>query len=249
MLSNPKSFATSFILSRITKKVNRFLCFFFHFIFCIYTQEKIKCFLKRPVNRIADTLVNLSISAQPTRKPFESCRFKRLSSWVSPFFWLRRWDFSLPAAVESLLRVGRRLPPSKAFFGRIGYAKTPHRGVFACLPMTSSVGRGAMSLRGQKGTGHQRCPVPFWLRRWDLNLTVLHFHCGENATVGSAALTAHWAVIHYRLTLRVIRPRAHNPAVVQAKSISVSKNKSRSIWIGFCFWLRRWDLNLTTSGL
>ena len=35
---------------------------------------------------------------------------------------------------------------------------------------------------------------------------VLHFHCGENAAVGSAALTVHRTVIHYRLTLRVIRP-------------------------------------------
>ena len=44
------------------------------------------------------------------------------------------------------------------------------------------------------------------LRGWDLNLTVLHFLCGENAAVGSAALTVRRTVIHYRLTLRVIRP-------------------------------------------
>ena len=37
-----------------------------------------------------------------------------------------------------------------------------------------------------------------------LEPTVLHFLCGENAAVGSAALTAHRAVIHYRLTLRVM---------------------------------------------
>ena len=37
-----------------------------------------------------------------------------------------------------------------------------------------------------------------------LEPTVLHFLCGENAAVGSAALTAHRAVIHSRLTLRVM---------------------------------------------
>ena len=40
--------------------------------------------------------------------------------------------------------------------------------------------------------------VPMWLRGWDLNHTVLHFLCGENAAVGSAALTVHRTVIHYR---------------------------------------------------
>ena len=35
-----------------------------------------------------------------------------------------------------------------------------------------------------------------------LEPTVLHFRCGENAAVGSAALTVRWTVIHYRLTLR-----------------------------------------------
>ena len=43
---------------------------------------------------------------------------------------------------------------------------------------------------------------------------VLHFHCGENAAVGSAALTVHRTVIHSRLTLRFIRPRAHNPKIL-----------------------------------
>ena len=51
----------------------------------------------------------------------------------------------------------------------------------------------------------------FWLRGLDLNCTVLHFLCGENAAVSSAALTVRRTVIHYRLTLRVIRPRAHTP--------------------------------------
>ena len=37
-----------------------------------------------------------------------------------------------------------------------------------------------------------------WLRGWDLNHMVLHFLCGENAAVGSAALTVHRTVIHYR---------------------------------------------------
>ena len=44
------------------------------------------------------------------------------------------------------------------------------------------------------------------LREGDLNHPVLHFLCGENAAVGSAALTAHRAVIHSRLTLRVMSP-------------------------------------------
>ncbi|MBQ3866908.1 MAG: hypothetical protein II789_00015, partial [Clostridia bacterium] len=35
-----------------------------------------------------------------------------------------------------------------------------------------------------------------WLREKGLEPTVLHFLCGENAAVGSAALTAHRAVIH-----------------------------------------------------
>ena len=36
--------------------------------------------------------------------------------------------------------------------------------------------------------------------------TVLYFLCGENTAVSSVALTVHWTVIHYHLTLRVIRP-------------------------------------------
>ena len=34
---------------------------------------------------------------------------------------------------------------------------------------------------------------------------VLHFHCDENAAVGSADLTVHRTVIQHRLTLRVMR--------------------------------------------
>ena len=49
-----------------------------------------------------------------------------------------------------------------------------------------------------------------------LEPTVLYFLCGENTAVGSAALTVHRTVIHYRLTLRVIRPRAHNPIFICA---------------------------------
>ena len=40
----------------------------------------------------------------------------------------------------------------------------------------------------------------------DLEPTVLYFLCGENTAVSSVALTVHWTVIHYHLTLRVIRP-------------------------------------------
>ena len=57
-----------------------------------------------------------------------------------------------------------------------------------------------------------------------LEPTVLYFLCGENTAVGSAALTVHRTVIHYRLTLRVIRPRAHNPIFICA-----TKKKSRFI--------------------
>ncbi len=47
-----------------------------------------------------------------------------------------------------------------------------------------------------------------------LEPTVLHFRCGENAAVCSAALTVHWTVIHFRLTLRVMRrPMGINAAI------------------------------------
>ena len=36
--------------------------------------------------------------------------------------------------------------------------------------------------------------------------TVLYFLCGENTAVGSVALTVRRTVIHYHLTLRLIRP-------------------------------------------
>ena len=36
-----------------------------------------------------------------------------------------------------------------------------------------------------------------WLRERDLNPPVLHFHCGKNAAVGSAALTVHRTVVCY----------------------------------------------------
>ena len=39
---------------------------------------------------------------------------------------------------------------------------------------------------------------------------VLHFHCDENAAVGSADLTVHRTVIQHRLTLRVFALRSHN---------------------------------------
>ena len=60
--------------------------------------------------------------------------------------------------------------------------------------------------------------VPLFLVAGEgLEPTVLYFLCGENTAVGSAALTVHRTVIHYRLTLRVIRPRAHNPILICAK--------------------------------
>lgn len=69
----------------------------------------------------------------------------------------------------------------------------------------------------------------FWLRGLDLNCTVLHFLCGENAAVSSAALTVRRTVIHYRLTLRVIRPRAHTPRS--------GKLYKKSTPCGMLFWL------------
>ena len=57
-----------------------------------------------------------------------------------------------------------------------------------------------------------------------LEPAVLYFLCGENTAVGSAALTVHRTVLHYRPTLRVIRPRAHNPIFICA-----TKKKSRFI--------------------
>ena len=77
----------------------------------------------------------------------------------------------------------------------------------------------------------------FWLRGLDLNCTVLHFLCGENAAVSSAALTVRRTVIHYRLTLRVIRPRAHTPRS--------GKLYKKSTPCGMLFWLRGLDLNCT----
>ena len=45
----------------------------------------------------------------------------------------------------------------------------------------------------------------FWLRQAGFEPAVLHFHCDENAAVGSADLTVHRTVIQHRLTLRVMR--------------------------------------------
>ena len=84
-----------------------------------------------------------------------------------------------------------------------------HRGVLTCSPTTSGhpgAGRSSKPLRRQKKRDTHAHLFSFWLRRWDPDHTVLHFLCGENAAVGSAALTVPRTVIHYRLTLRVIRP-------------------------------------------
>ena len=85
----------------------------------------------------------------------------------------------------------------------------------------------------------------FWLRGLDLNCTVLHFFCGENAAVSSAALTVRRTVIHYRLTLRVIRPRAHTP---RSGELYKEKHPVRNAFLvagaglelhGLAFFLRR----------
>ena len=60
----------------------------------------------------------------------------------------------------------------------------------------------------------------------DLEPTVLYFLCGENTAVGSVALTVHRTVIHYHLTLRVIRPRAHNPTS-KIKIFFIIRNEKR----------------------
>ena len=83
----------------------------------------------------------------------------------------------------------------------------------------------------------------------DLEPTVLYFLCGENTAVGSVALTVHRTVIHYHLTLRVIRPRAHNPIVISLNLYSIlRKEKHPSCDECFLFWLRRKDLNQRPSG-
>ena len=66
----------------------------------------------------------------------------------------------------------------------------------------------------------EKSPKPLWfrtfLRRYlnrfallvaeaGLEPTVLYFLCGENTAVGSVALTVNRTVIHYHLTLRVMR--------------------------------------------
>ena len=71
--------------------------------------------------------------------------------------------------------------------------------------------------------------------------TVLYFLCGENTAVGSAALTVRRTVIHYRLTLRFIRPRAHTPRSGTAKI-------KKPLLKRMAFWLRRLDLNQRPSG-
>ena len=83
----------------------------------------------------------------------------------------------------------------------------------------------------------------------DLEPTVLYFLCGENTAVGSVALTVHRTVIHYHLTLRVIRPRAHNPMSISLNlSYIMKKEKHPSYDECFLFWLRRKDLNQRPSG-
>ena len=56
------------------------------------------------------------------------------------------------------------------------------------------------------------------------------------------------AVIQYRLTLRVIRPTVSQPFGRVLKAVSFAKEHSRPK-AAVPFWLRRWDLNPTTSGL
>ena len=88
-----------------------------------------------------------------------------------------------------------------------------------------------------------------WLRGWDLNLAFLHFLCGENAAVSSAALTCHRQVIHSPSPSELFALRTHNPVFVRSYPLA-RKTKAPPFRTVLCFvWLRRWDLNLTTSGL
>ena len=75
-----------------------------------------------------------------------------------------------------------------------------------------------------------------------------------------AALTVHRTVIHYRSAVRktlcvflttseLFALRAHNPATTWSENHTTGKKKNQPAWVGFSFWLRRWDLNHMTSGL
>ena len=82
----------------------------------------------------------------------------------------------------------------------------------------------------------------FWLRRGDLNHTVLTYslrRIGLRSPRSSDSRT--WAVIHYRsavrfaLYLRVIRPRAHNTSLVCSIPLSQPKQKGhRSVSFALC---------------
>ena len=84
-----------------------------------------------------------------------------------------------------------------------------------------------------------------------LEPTVLHLLCGENAAVGSAALTAHRAVIHYRLTLRVfaLLRRAHNGRTLDRIRLQQRvKQRDHLAMISLLYWLREKDLNQRPPG-
>ena len=83
---------------------------------------------------------------------------------------------------------------------RSGSALTAHRAVIHYRPVKSCY---AIVLNKD---GRREGIRPYMVAGEGLEPPVLHFRCGENAAVGSAALTVHRTVIHYRLTLRVIRP-------------------------------------------
>ena len=70
----------------------------------------------------------------------------------------------------------------------------------------------------------------------DLEPTVLYFLCGENTAVGSVALTVHWTVIHYHLTLRVFALLATLVALItldidRLKFFFVIKNENSHLMV------------------
>ena len=121
-------------------------------------------------------------------------------------FWLRRWDLN-----HTFLHFSLRRKCCGQFGGsdsrlRLSFTTASPSELFALRAHNPVFVRSYPLARKTKAPPFRTVLCFVWLRRWDLNLTFLHFLCGENAAVSSAALTCHRQVIHSRLALRVIRP-------------------------------------------